>query len=72
MKTMGETVLEHVKKTEGNRNSTTIGLDLLELPYSEKNFFAANMYLAALGVIEKLQDKITGFTELENLRRYGN
>lgn len=59
MYTIGDAVREHVKQYRNNgANSTSDGMKWLELPDEEQYYGAGNMYLSALGIIAKLQDKI--------------
>lgn len=59
MKSINDLVLEHAKE---NLGGTYTGLELLELDDNPKNYVAANLYVAALDVIKKLQK------EIENLK----
>ena len=51
-KTIGDVVMEHVDMQHGG---TCDGVDLLELPHNASSNYAANTYLAALGIIKKLR-----------------
>ena len=50
--TIGELVLSHAKKDAG---STYLGLEMLGLSSGPENYYAANLYLAALSMIRRMQ-----------------
>ena len=56
-KTMGDTVREHCNKIE-HAGSTTDAMELLELRDIPENILAANFYLTALEMINKLQKQL--------------
>lgn len=58
MKSMSDAVMEHAKEVLKNGGGTYFGLEFLELKDREENFGAANLYVAALDVINKLQKRI--------------
>jgi hypothetical protein len=65
MTTIKDAVLEHAKNYKGI--GTSEGIELLGLEHSSENYTSANMYCAALSIIQKMQKEIK---ELENQLSY--
>jgi hypothetical protein len=56
MKTIADEVLEHAKNYKAH--GTSEGLTLLSLPHNPEHYGAANLYSAALSIINKQQREI--------------
>ncbi|MBX4206142.1 hypothetical protein KW795_02995 [Candidatus Microgenomates bacterium] len=58
MKTIGDSIYEHVKKYEQGELHTKDAIEMLELPDISSSNSAANHYLAALSIIIRLENEI--------------
>lgn len=57
MRTIGDEVMEHAKKTKHGA-STSVGIIFLELPDESRYNAAGNIYLGALSIINRLTEEI--------------
>ena len=66
MKTIADVVMEHAQKVE--LPATNEGLDMLELEHKPENYSAANLYLAALSIINRLSAQLSAGADAKKPR----